>query len=471
MQRTQSRWPRGSRLTMPTFPRAPLTITMVVGCHALFACQTYERRPLDLAAHRDAFVVRETQSEAVREMLSRAPADSQSRVSLEVAEELALLLHPQLRLARWRAGVAQATRDNAGLWADPSLGFDLTKILEGPSAGWELLGSVGLTLPVSGRLSRAKDAAQALLEVESLRIAALEWETRATTRRAYIVWAAAHARSEEMRIYAERLARIVELVAMLESRGEIARIEARLFRMEAIATQAALIDLDARRTQSRTALLRELGLSPAATLAFDPAVLLQSTQRSSCEDGTSHPRIALAAAEYEAAERALALEIERQFPDLQIGPGYGEQDGDRQFVLGLGITLPLWNANRQAIGERAAEREVARVAAEIAVESLVIERAVQQTDLAALQAQYDLQMHEVIPMVDAQSADVRRLAELGGEVNALILLDSLKRGRDAQLGLVDAAESLRQAEIRWDALCGPTVASSETSAQKLETTP
>lgn len=445
--------------------RSSFSLGLIV---ALVGCQSYERRPLDLAAHHDAFLARETQSDAVQTLVPSNPA---SALSVDAAEELAILLHPQLRLARWRAGVAQATRENVGLWADPTIGFDLTRILEGPNAGWELLGSVGLTLPVSGRLSRAEDAAHALVEVEAKRIASLEWETRATTRQAYIAWAAAHLRREEMRAFARRLDRIVELVAMLESRGEIARIEARLFRMEEIETRGALIELDAQDAQARIALLREMGLAPTATLSFDPTALLRESDRVPVDGVLSHPRIALVEAEYEAAERALALEIQRQYPDLQLGPGYGKQDGDRQFVLGLGFALPLWNANRQAIGERAAQREVARVAAEIAIETLVVDRALAEADLALSKAQYEIQANEVIPMVEAQSSDVRRLADLGGEIDALILLDSLKRVRDARLSLVDATEALRLAETRCRALRGPVVPTSDAPSPAMEVMP
>ena len=185
----------------------------------------------------------------------------------------------------------------------------------------------------------------------------------------------------------------------------------------------------------------------------------------------THPSIALAEAEYEAAERALALEVAKQYPDLQIGPGYGEQDGDRQFVLGLGIALPIFNANRQGIAESEAQREVARVAAEIAVESLVVERAAAEIELDAVRARRTVLVEGILPLVEAQAGELRHLAELGGEVDALILLDSLKRGRDARLAIVEATRELRLAESRATSFRGPLANNPSASDGRVEVKP
>jgi len=66
---------------------------------------------------------------------------------------------------------------------------------------------------------------------------------------------------------------------------------------------------------------------------------------------------------------------------------------------------------------------------------------------------------EILPLVEAQTEDVRRLAELGGEIDALILLDSLKRSRDARLARADAVRGMRFAEIELRTLRGPEVES------------
>jgi cobalt-zinc-cadmium efflux system outer membrane protein len=463
---------------MPSTTVAILALSLSVS-----GCRSYERRSIDLAAHRDAFLTGATIPDEAAAALTSA--ESESRVGVTAAEEVALLLNPQLRLARWQAGVARASADNAGLWDDPTIGIDLSKLLEGPSQGWEVLGSVGLTIPLSGRLSLERDAAQSLTEVERARIAALEWETRSAVREAYFTWCGAYAACVEERAFSERLARILTLVETLAARGELARVEARLFQIEEVEAAGKLAELEAAVARARVELLRVIGLAPTAKVEFDPSAFAseEKSHDAQAADAGSvaesapvehfgrHPSIALAEAEYEAAERALALEVAKQYPDLQIGPGYGEQDGDRQFVLGLGIALPILNANRQGIAESEAQREVARVAAEIAVESLVAARSAAEIDLAAARARRVVLVEGVLPLVEAQAGELRHLAELGGEVDALILLDSLKRGRDARLAIVEATRELRLAESRATTLRGPLANNPSASDGRVEVKP
>jgi outer membrane protein TolC len=459
------------------------TVAILAFSLAISGCRSYERRSIDLAEHREAFLSGATLPDEAAAVLTSA--ESESRVGVTAAEEVALLLNPQLRLARWQAGVARASADNAGLWDDPTIGIDLSKLLEGPSQGWEVLGSVGLTIPLSGRLSLERDAAQSLTEVERARIAVLEWETRGAVREAYFTWCGAYAACEEERAFSARLARILTLVETLAARGELARVEARLFQIEEVEAAGKLAELEATVAKARVELLRVIGLAPTAKVEFDPSAFAseeesrdaQAADVSSVAESApaehfgKHPSIAFAEAEYEAAERALALEVAKQYPDLQIGPGYGEQDGDRQFVLGLGIALPILNANRQGIAESEAQREVARVAAEIAVESLVVERAAAQIEIAAARARRAVLVEGVLPLVEAQSGELRHLAELGGEVDALILLDSLKRGRDARLAIVDATRELRLAESRATTLRGPLANNPSASDGRVEVKP
>ena len=77
--------------------------------------------------------------------------------------------------------------------------------------------------------------------------------------------------------------------------------------------------------------------------------------RVSSELRDNHPELARLRARYEAAEAALRLEISKQFPDLRIGPSAAGDSGDKKTVLGLalGIALPIFDRNQQAIAAAA----------------------------------------------------------------------------------------------------------------------
>jgi outer membrane protein TolC len=67
-------------------------------------------------------------------------------------------------------------------------------------------------------------------------------------------------------------------------------------------------------------------------------------------------------AQYAAAEADLQLEISKQYPDVQIGPGYTYEEKNNFFTLGLSTTLPVFNRNQGPIAEAEARRREAAAA-------------------------------------------------------------------------------------------------------------
>lgn len=66
-----------------------------------------------------------------------------------------------------------------------------------------------------------------------------------------------------------------------------------------------------------------------------------------------------ALAGYLATEANLQLEIAKQYPDVQIGPGYSYEEKQNYFTVGLSVTLPVFNHNQGPIAEAAAKRKEA----------------------------------------------------------------------------------------------------------------
>ena len=457
----------GRRYRMAAFAAAALAADLVA-----VGCAKYRAQPLDLEAHRAAYLERTPPAEI-------EAAEGGSTINCAQAEAIGLVLNPQLRIARLKSGVARATAENAGLWNDPTIGIDLTRLLEGSGQGWEVLGSVGLTVPISGRLEIEKARAGSAEMVELLRVARDEWLVRIAIRRAWAEWIAAQASFVSEERFVARVSEILRLVDTMEARGEISRIEARLFRLERMSAIASFQSLVARVESARLAILALIGLPPNAVLKMQNSPFETDspvdTERMRQNIVATNPSVQVLRAEYLLAEHSVELEVERQYPDLQIGPGYGEQDGDRQFVLGLGIALPIFNANRQAIAEAIATREVARASAENAVESLLAEIAAVEIEWRASSAHRTLIAEEILPLMEAQDMDVRRLAQLGGEIDALILLESLKREHEVRLKLIETTHAESRAALRIMEIAGPRVpecagASESTSTASATTT-
>ena len=63
-------------------------------------------------------------------------------------------------------------------------------------------------------------------------------------------------------------------------------------------------------------------------------------------------------AEYQSFEQALKLEIEKQYPDVTLSPGFLFQEGESLWVLAAAWTLPLFHNNDGQIARSLAERKL-----------------------------------------------------------------------------------------------------------------
>jgi outer membrane protein TolC len=428
-------------------------------------CQSYQREPLDIVAHRAVLAERLTDSEPIRafaERLRSAGAEAPERfdpadgLSLSEGEVVALLFNPELRLERLRSGITLATYENAGRWDDPILGFDAADIISS-AAPLNHGTTLGFTIPISGRLAVERARAGAEHAAGLHRLIDAEWSTRADVRRAWVAWSLADARHGALANTIEQIERIKAITDALEDAGELSRVEARLFRVELAERRAALAATGVGMREARLRLLHVLGLPPNTDVELIPCSAV--SEAPDPPDATlrlieSNTMLATRRAEYRVAEEALRLEIRKQYPDLTIGGGYGSEEGDDRLLLGLSVPIPSLNANRQAIAEARAQRALARAEAETTFERLQSELAAARARLDAVQAQQASLESEIVPMLTDQSSEVERIAELG-EVDALLLLDTVTRQFDAKNRLLDLTRSEAEARITIAELLGP----------------
>ena len=429
---------------------------------ALGGCRAYAPRPLEPDARYAAFLERSAADAEVAAFAAslnergvKVAFDPADGLSLEEAEVVALVFNPELRLARLRAGVARVTAETAGLWEDPALGVDAARVIESAPRPWILMGSLGFTLPISGRLEAEKLRAGAEHAAEIARVAEREWRVVSGLREAWLEWAAAEQRCRVLSELVGRVESLVRIVDAKEREGEMARLESSLFRIELATRRAELLRAQNAERERRQRVHQVMGLPAGADAPLiaswggdigEDDVLAAARRRS--------PSLAVALAEYEVAERRLALETRRQFPDVGLMPGAGSDMGMEQVTLGVSLPLPLWNRNRQGIGVAEMEREVAAGAFDAAVESLHADVRAALVRLAAARADRMTLEEEIVPLVEEQFAAARAVAELG-EVDVLLLLETLTRRQEAKLAIVEArlAEALATARLR--ALVGP----------------
>jgi outer membrane protein TolC len=205
--------------------------------------------------------------------------------------------------------------------------------------------------------------------------------------------------------------------------------------------------LELQHREAMLALKGLMGLAPAADVRLLPALALSQPSGSSTQPDRPalehHPKMRLAKAEYAVAERTLDAEIRKQHPDLTIGAGPGTEEGDRRVLFGLGLPLPIFNANQRAIAEARAARDVAGAAAEATYEELVGELARARVNEEIARIRIGFLESELVPLVDEQLNDARRLARLG-EFQALVSLEAHTRAFETKLEVLEAR--LKQAQ-------------------------
>jgi cobalt-zinc-cadmium efflux system outer membrane protein len=437
----------------------------------LAGCQSYEPAPLDPVGHHRAWTSRSLTAPEVLDVAARlrgevdeAPFTLEDGLSLAEAEVVALAFNPDLRLARARAGVSAASAQHAGLFPDPSLTGDIGHILNDVDDRFMGAAVLAFTIPVSGRLEAERELAGAARDADIVRMYAAEWQTRIALRAAWTEWSIASERLRVLDHFLEELTSLVSIIESIERAGEIAGVNARLFTLELASRTAERVAAQGAVDRAKARIHRLLGIDQRREISLAAEVAAPASHERAGEGvwaSLDHPDALLAKAEYEAAERSLALEVREQYPDIVIGPGLGREDGNDRVILGFSIPIPLFNRNQQGIAFARAERDAARVAYETTLERLHADLGEAAVDLRTSRAVRGTLERDVMSIADRQHEDALRIAELG-EVDTLLLLESLTRRFDARFEVLDAMRAESLAAIRFVAAIGPDQTPEET---------
>ena len=156
----------------------------------------------------------------------------------------------------------------------------------------------------------------------------------------------------------------VSILEEIFSAGEIARQNVDLARTERNKMHLALVVAEGQVTEAKAALAAAVGILLAALESVDfawlgidnpPRAEAFSIEEIKRETVLNRLDLRRSLAQYAAAEAALQLEIAKQYPDINIGPGYTYEEKHSFFTLGLSTTIPVFNRNEGPIAEAEAE--------------------------------------------------------------------------------------------------------------------
>jgi outer membrane protein, heavy metal efflux system len=341
---------------------------------ACVACARYEPRPLDPVRHSAELRSRNLAESALLAGVARyAGRPEGARWTDRQLAVAALRLRADLRRLRaeWRA--ARAAVRTAGERPRPGVQGDLERRVGGRDEGspWVVAVTGLFALELGGKRGARLQAARAGVTLAESRLLAGTWTAATGTRIAAAALAHATGEVEDARQEVRLLEALHRLERARYAEAALGAAEVARTSTEIQNARLSLAEAEHAVLAARAALAASLAVPLLAVAAVEPAITppsacssLDSTGVDSFVVGALGRRheVSLALGEYALAESRLRLQVARQYPDLELGPGFIWDQGVHRWTLALALPALLGSRNRGAIGEAEAARQVAETA-------------------------------------------------------------------------------------------------------------
>ena len=254
----------------------------------------------------------------------------------------------------------------AGARPNPTLGFS-------PGVPSPYLVSLDLAFPMetAGKRGHRIAGARSLDQAARFDLADSSWTVLSGVRLAVLNYVLASRNLEILHSEEQARGDQVKILEGILSAGEIPRLDVDLARIELSKTTVAIRTAEGQLADAQSALASALGI-PIAGLRdahvswpdFDVPPKAESFSATEIERDAVLNRLDVrrSLAQYAAAEEDLQLEIAKQYPDIDLGPGYTFEEGHSFFTLGFSSVIPLLNQNQGPIAEAEARRSEAAAA-------------------------------------------------------------------------------------------------------------
>ena len=357
------------------FNPASAIISMVVLAMTLLSgCVSYHSQPISSEKSVATLENRTLADSGLKKFMNSSGRDSVLEWPLKTwdLERLTLAAYyfnPKLDLARAQWAVARGGKKNAAARPNPVLnvapGRNVTTTTPSP---WIPSVLLDFTFETAGKRGHRVAKAESLSEAARLNIASVAWEVRNRVRSSLLELYSARQEEELTREQYALQTSHLKLLNYQYDAGEISAFEVTRARINLESTEISLASSQRRIEDAIVLLASALGMTARSLdkveLSFDGLFQLpEEIPLSELRHQALHrrPDILKALAEYAASEANLRLEIARQYPDINLAPGYEYDQGDNKWSLGLSLPLTLFNRNRGAIEEALAGREESAV--------------------------------------------------------------------------------------------------------------
>lgn len=338
---------------------------------ACLGCVRYEPRPLDPALHPAEVRSRSLGDSALASLVARhAGRPDPARWTDRQLAVAALMLRSDLRRLRaeWRA--ARAALRTAGERPGTGVQGEVERRVSGRDEGSPWVVAVGgmLAVELGGKRGARLQAARAEAALAETRLLAAAWSAALGTRQTAAALVHAGAAVDDARAEVTALEEVHRLERARYAEAALGTSDLARTATEIQQARLALAEAENDVLQARAALAASVAVPVRAIEAMTPAL----TEPAGCGSLDSVPAdsivgealgrrhdVARALGRYAVAESRLRLEVARQYPDLELGPGFIWDQGVNRWTLALALPALLGARNRGAIAGAVAAREVA----------------------------------------------------------------------------------------------------------------
>jgi outer membrane protein TolC len=333
--------------------------------------QRYQPAPIVASATASRFEVRNLADPGLQSFeeqnlghpLSPWPPKTWNLQTLSLA---ALYFNAALESARARVAGTEAALITAGAHPNPSL-----SIAPGVPTPYLLTSDFSFPIETAGKRSHRIQIARSLDQAARFDLADSAWTVRTGVRAALLNYLLATQSVELFRSEEKVRQDQVTILENIFSAGEMPRQIVDLARIELSKTHVAVGVAEGQVSETKAALAAAVGVPVAGLQSVDfswptidtpPSAESLSVGQIQREAVLNRLDLRRSLAQYAAAEAGLQLEIAKQYPDINIGPGYTYEEKHSFFTVGFSTTFPLFNRNQGPIAEAEARRKEAAAA-------------------------------------------------------------------------------------------------------------
>ena len=279
-------------------------------------------------------------------------------LTLSDLQQIALRTNPQIRQAHQDIESARGAALQAGLYPNPSIGYEASSVGQGDPNGVRSSGQQGgfveQTIVTAGKLSIAREAARREVEINEQKLRATEADVQAQVRRGYFAVLSAQKNYDSTLALAQLSDELYQVLLLQMKAGEVAAYEPMQIRVLAMQARGNLVLAHNRYVSAWKQLAATLGTPgmPLTALTGRIDMAVPHFEHDAVLDCVlaNHSDVIAAQHAVDKARLLARLEEVQPYPNPTVHVAFQKDFTTAPFGtvanINVGVPVPFWNRNQ-----------------------------------------------------------------------------------------------------------------------------